>query len=402
MFSTPAPVDGYSRVMIDLFDEREMISVSTGFLSFFGAPESGGRTVYADSSEVVDIDIIRGNEKTAALVQRGQLAAKNLDSKNASDQKYSSFSRVFPLGEEEDTITADQLNKRVAGEDPYAAQPKQDRLTVLASNNHSEHIRRFVRLFELLAAQAIITGKMDAILGTANVDLQYDFRRNAENIFSPAIAWDQATATIMADIDEGCDVVRKNGKVTPDMAIVGGGTMEAMIDNDAFQAKADNRRFELIEVSTNTPVPDRFRRFVESGFIARGKLRTAKGYELWLFTYIDGYTDENGDFVKYMPEDKMVIASSRARCDRYFGPGEIMPNNSQRLDMMSEMFGVQNPQTMSMPVVKNDSLIDAAMFTFDAYPHASNKGINIRTQAAPIFATTMTDAFVTIEDTLTP
>ena len=400
--STPQAVDQYSRLMVDLFDERDVIGVSTGFQAFFGAPEAGGKTIFSDNSSVVDIDIIRGNEKTAALIERGGLASRNLNTKDVSDQKYSSFSRVFPLGEEESVITADQINQRIAGEAPYMSMQKVDRLRVLASNNHVEHVRRFVRMFEVLSAQSILTGKMDSILGTADSDLQYDFRRNSDNTITVGTAWDQAATTPMTDIDEGCTVLRANGKVNPDMAIIGGGAMDALLSNASFQTKSDNRRFDLIEVSTNSPVPPKYQRFIDAGFIARGRLRTAKGFELWIFTYVDGYTDSAGDFTEYMPAGKMLIASSMARADRYFGPNEIMPNASARLDLMANTFGFQNPETLSMPEIKGSGVVLPQMFSYDAYSHHGNKGIVTRTQTAPIFATTMTDAFVTLDGLITP
>lgn len=400
MLSTPQPVDQYSRFMADAFDERLSIGVSTGFQAFFGSPQNGGRTIFSDNSLVVDIDIIRGNEKTAALVQRGTLSTRNKNSKDVSDQNYSSFSRLYPLGEEEDVITVDQINQRIAGETPYQGMQRVDRLRVLAANNHAEHIRRFVRMFEVLAAQSILTGKMDAILGTANTDLQYDFRRNAANTISVGTDWTQGAATPMTDIDAGCIQLRKAGKIKADMIVIGGGAMDALLKNDNFKETADNRRFELIEVSTNNPVPKQFERFVEAGFIARGRLRTAKGFELWAFTYIDGFTNTAGAFIDYMPTDQALIASSQARADRYFGPNEIMPNQSARLDLMANTFGMQNPESMTMPTISGSGIILPEMFSYDAYPHHSQKGVVTRTQTAPIFATTMTDAFVTLKDLL--
>jgi len=48
------------------------------------------------------------------------------------------------------------------------------------------------------------------------------------------------------------------------------------------------------------------------------------------------------------------------------------------------------------PNIKNQSaIISPAMFYSDAYKAQDDKKITIRTQAAPIYATTQTDAFVT-------
>ncbi len=403
MYSTPQPVDVYSRLMTGAFDERDVIGTPVGFQAIFGNPANGSRTVFSPDSALVEIDIIRGNEKIAALIQRGTDSTRNLNSKDASGEKFTSQSRVYPLGEEESVITANQLNFRIAGEGPYEAKQKIVRMRKLALDNHKEHIRRFVRMNEVLASQSVITGKMDAIIGTSNSNLQYDFRRKASHTFTPAIKWDQATAVIMSDIDTGCDLVRADAKVNPDYSIMGGQAIEAMLSNAAFQAKADNRRFELIQVGKDNPVPEKFKRMLDAGFVARGRLRTAAGYELWLFSYTDGYENSAGSFTKYMPVDQVLIGASQARCDRYFGPDEHLPNSAARADLMSGMFGLQNPETLAMPNIKGSSdIIMPEMFAYDVYPHHNNKGIVTRTQTAPIFATTMTDAFVTLTGLITP
>ena len=403
MYNTPQPTDVYSRLMVGAFDERDVIGTPVGFQALFGNPMNGSKTVFSPNSALVEIDILRGNEKIAALVQRGTDSTRNLNSKDASGEKFTTASRVYPLGEEEDVITADQLNFRSFGENPYAQAEKVQRLRKLALDNHKEHIRRFVRMNEVLASQSALTGKMDAIIGTSNANLQYDFRRKASHTFTPAVKWDQGAATIMADIDVGCELVRADAKVNPDYAVMGGLAIDAMIGNTAFQAKADNRRFELIQVTKDNPVPERFSRIVDAGFTARGRLRTSKGYELWLFSYVDGYENSAGSFTKYMPEDQVLIGSSMARADRYFGPDEHLPNSQSRIDIMTGMFGIQNPATLAMPEIKGASdIISPLMFSYDIYPHHNNKGIVTRTQTAPIFATTMTDAFVTLTGLITP
>jgi hypothetical protein len=201
----------------------------------------------------------------------------------------------------------------------------------------------------------------------------------------------------MGDIDDGCQVIRENGHASPDMMLLGGQAMEVFLQDESIQTLADNRRIELIQVSTNNPVPPKFNKFVEAGFIARGRLRTARGFELWLFTYIDGYTDASGDFQLYMPEDEVLIANSQARCDRYFGPSETLPMTPQRQALYQEMFGF-SPSAPPMPMnIKDPGKIDPRMFYFDAYTESNEKQVTIRTQSAPIFATTMTDMFYTMQ-----
>lgn len=395
-------VDVYTRLMAALFDERSLLSVKTGFQSLFGNPLNGSQTIFSPDSLLVDIDIVRGTEKTAALIRRGSLGS-NENSKTTVQEEYTSITREYPLGEEKDVITANQLLKRIAGQNPYMQLTKAEKTRILAEKYHNEHIRRFVRLNERLASQSVVDGVQDGILDTANVNLQYDFRRNAQNFITPAIKWDQATATIMADVDDACDVARINGKINPDFALVGGGAMQAMIDSTKFQDQADNRRFELIMVSDKNPVPSKFARMIESGFHARGRLLTAKGYEVWLFTYVDGYEAAGGGFVKYMPEDKVIIGSSSSRNDRYFGPSEHMAFGPERIDIMAREFGIKNPASMSMPDIAGASdVVSPLMFHYDCYAHGDNKGIVCRTQSSAIFATTQTDSWVTLEGLLTP
>jgi hypothetical protein len=399
--STPNTVDIFSRYMAMEFDEKEVIAVPTAFQSIFGKP--GSETVFSPDANTVDIDIIRGNERTAALIPRGQIS-RPLGSlqKNMNVEKYTTFSRKYPLAEEEGDITGDQLNFRVAGENPYDMMSRTARMRKLGLKIHMESIRRIVRLFERLAAQSALTGKQDAILGTSNTDEQYDFRRNTNLTVTPANTWNSGSQDILGDIDGICDDLRQYGKVQPNAMFLGGDAMAAFIADTDVQANADNRRFELIQVSSNFPVPAEYSRYVASGWNARGLLRTPKGYNLWMFTNTDGYINEAGTFTQYMPTDEVLITSTMARADRYFGPPEQLPLIPQRIQLYQELFGV-NPLAPPMPakIMNAGAVIDPSMFYCDAYVSSDWKKVSVRTQAAPIFATTHTDAFGLLQNLIT-
>lgn len=396
---TPLAVDAYSHFMAILFDEAQIIGVPTAFQAFFGRSENGGLTLFSPNANVVDIDIVRGSETLAALIRRGQNARSLSGQKNTNIGKSSTFSRLYPLAEEEGDISADELNYRVAGEGPYSPLSKFDRLRIKALRHHQAHIRRIVRTFEFLSSKSILTGKMPAILGTTNADLEYDFRRDAGNTISVPAPWDTGTPDIMGDIDDGCDKVRHNGHVNPDIALMGSEAIASFIKDTTIKGVADNRRIELIQVSTDNPVPPRLARFVEAGFIPRGRVRTLKGYTLWVFCSIDEYTDASGTATPYMPVDQCLIAASTARCDRYFGPSELLPNTPGRAALYQDMFGFAPGMPPMPPNIKSmAAAVNPAMFYNDAYMGANQKSITIRTQAAPIFATTQTDAFALLTD----
>lgn len=395
--STPVPQDLLSRFMASAFDEKNLIGVPTGFQAFFGRPETGAETIFSPDANQVDIDIIRGNERISALIPRGTVS-RSLGSlqKNQREEQFSSFSRKYPLGEEEGDITADKLLQRVAGENPYQRQSRMDRLRYHGLKIHTESIRKLGRLFEVLAAQSITEGVQDAIVGTTNTDLQYDFRRNTNHIFTVDTSWAGGTANILADIDEACGLIRANGKMMPDMAILGTTAMNSLVTDTTVAAIADNRRFEFIRVGERNPAPAKFQRFIDGGMIPQGSIRTPSGYSLWLFTYLDVYTNASGVATKYLADDKVVVAASQARCDRYFGPPENLPMIPMREQLYREFLGF-DPTAPPLPAKLAGSVIDPAMFYCDAYVSSDWKRLTIRTQVAPIFATTMTDGFVTMD-----
>jgi hypothetical protein len=400
---TPNSVDVYSRFMVDMFDEKEIIGVSTVWQSFFGKPAHGNsKTIYSPDSLVVDIDVVRRNERIAALVHRGTNSRDLNTMKNTATQNFSSFSRRYPLAEELGDITGHQINHRLAGENPYESKSRMSRTRELALEHHLEHIRRYVRLFEVIAGMSLLGGQHPAIgLNPADPDDWYDFRRNAAHIITPAVPWNQPAANILQDIDAGCRLMRENGKVSPNVIFFGQNVFPVFINNLNVQTLADNRRFELIEVSTNNPVPPMFADLVAGGAIPRGLLRTPEGWSMWMFTYVDIFTDDNGDAQHYMPLNSCFMAYYGARCDRYFGPPERLPVTSVENAWYQEMFGMNMLNPVMPANIKNRAaIITPQMFYFDAYAAGDKKKVTIRTQSAPIYATTQTDAFVTFVNVL--
>jgi hypothetical protein len=398
---TPGTIDQYSRFMVDMFDEKQIIAVSTVWQTFFGRPEHGSRTVYSPDSEVVDIDIMRGNRRIAALVQRGT-NSRNLNAKkNTVTQAYTTFSRVAPLAEELGAITATQINKRVAGENPYERISRQERTRALAREHHLEHIRRYVRLFEALAGSSLLGGQMPTILGTTNTDLLFDWCRNTAHFATPAIPWDAAGATILADIDHGCDTVFINGKVKANVMFMADDVATVFFTSVIIAALAEIRGYTFVRAGENNVCPPQLMPLKDGGASYRGYMQTPKGNELHLFTYMGVYDDADGNHQKYMPDGTIFIAHYGARCDRYFGPPEVLPQLSSDIAFYQEMFGM-NMMAPSMPanIGNAGAIVNPNMFYSDAYRTDDKKKVLVRTQSSPIFATTQTDAFFTYTDVL--
>lgn len=400
---TPTPIDVFSRYALKMFDENEMISVPTGFQAFFGNPAAGGITFYSPDKNDIDIDIIRGKKTMSALIPRGTVSRPiGSTVKSLTTGKYTTFNRKFPLGEEEGSISAAELVYRSAGENPYAPNDMQARLREKAMKIHHENIRMNVRMFEYLAMTSLLTGKMPAIIGTTNTDLIYDFRRKTTHTFAPDTKWD-ASGDILGDIDTACDLLEANGNISGDFFMgMGGAVMSAFIKDTTTASLADNRRFEFVRAGRDLPIPAAYNRFIQSGWLPQGMLRTPKGYSLWLFVYNRTYENASGVDIKLMPEDQVFITSIYARFDRYFGPPETLPMVPMRAQLYREVFGF-DPMSPPMPsnILNRAAIVDPSMFYCDGYVSPDWKTVTIRTQTAPIFATTMTDAVVTMTGVVT-
>ena len=68
---TPVVVDFFSRYFATYFDEKNFVTTPTAGQAFFGRPENGAYTIFSPNSTDIDVDIVRGNLKTAKMIQRG-------------------------------------------------------------------------------------------------------------------------------------------------------------------------------------------------------------------------------------------------------------------------------------------------------------------------------------------
>ena len=387
---TPIATDAYSRFMAEMYDDRSLIAVPTGFQQFF----VGGKVLYATDANDVDIDIIRGTELTAALVPRGTVSRPlGNTQRNAKVQRYSTFSRSFPLIEEESDIDANQLLNRLAGENQYNGVDRMSRLRSHALDLHQEHVRRIVRLQEILAAQAIQTGQHVAILGTTDTDLIYDFRRAAGNTIVATGVWTAGAATILADIDRAWNAVNTSGHVGIDMMITGASVTPGVLGNTQILALADNMRVNFLQFSPNYPVPQRFQKFVDGGMTPLGSITSLNGHTVYWFTYEATYTNAAGAVTPYMPLTETLFAYSGARCDRYMGPPERLPVTASERAWYQEMFGFAMDGGPMPQNVKGSGAVLPGAYYFDAYPASDRKRVTLRSQAAPIMAPVQTDAF---------
>jgi hypothetical protein len=394
---TPVPMDLFNRFMVTAFDEKQVMQTETVGQCFFGNPATGSRSLYSPDANVVEIEIKRAGRRTAALIPRGTVSQPLGGHKDMSTEKGTTFSRKYPLSQEQGDIASDQLSQRLIGTNAYSGLTRVDVMRALALEYHYENINRHVRLFERLAWTSLLTGKMPAILATTNTDLIYDFRRASANTITPAHGWGNAAGYPLTDIALACDKIRLNGKMRADGMFIGGTTLTYLLGNTQFLTQYANKQyFDLVQFRPGESVPPWAKRLEAAGAIIWGKMRIPPGYDLVVLTYPASYSNESDVDTKFMPDDEAFVFSSGARCDRYFGPPDTLPMIPLRAQWYMETFGF-NPMSPPMPQNILGAVVDPAMFYVDAFPNENQTAVTLRTQSAPIFATTHTDAFVEIK-----
>jgi hypothetical protein len=403
---TPVSMDAFSRVMAGLYDEQAEIQAPTGMQSFFGRP--GSESVFTDSAEVVDIEIVKGDRNIAPAIHRGTVGHSISPNNITTANKWSNASRVFPLIVDESVIRASDLNKRIPGEPVYLAGngQKQFRRMEMARRLARHMMSKIVHTFEYLAAQSFVYGTMPVVFDSTGTVESYDFERSAGNNLTAATAWDQALSDPLGDIEDLLTAIQTNGNG------LNGSTAGILIEESAFlafrnhedvQALADNRRYEQLTIAVEPEIEPVFGRITRHGIVPRGRLQSVSGVIVYIFTYNKIYTSLAGVSTKYIPSGVAVAWDPNARMDRFFGPGEFNEMTSSRMTWFEEMFGF-SPDMMQEGVVMSnaDLVVTPEMFRWNAYSDQAEKGLTLEVQAAPIYATTAADRIAKIDGLVTP
>jgi hypothetical protein len=393
----------FTRFMVMKYDERKKVIAPTAFQgSFFGVPETGAQVVFSDNAESIELDKVRADgRRLARLVNRGASSDDTSRIEHLTSERFTNEARAWPLIETEGDINSNQLLKRMAGENPFTPAQRQAKLTAKALEINMLMADRQIRLWEYLARESVLNGQHPAILGTTNTDLIYDFYRKASHTFAVAAKWDVVGTDIIGDFDLAADLIQQDSynPVVNIGALVGTAGFEGLRKNTQAKAEADIRRFHSVELHGPTTVPTEFNRYIDNGFALAGWIKTYKNRTVWLFTYDVTFTD---DFTTpgvdtetdWMPVDKCLVFSPKARCDKYFGPPDRLPISASEMAWYQDMFGFNMSVPPELPNIQNPSVIDPRGMHFDAYEGVGHKAVTVRMQSAPIFPTTETDAFV--------
>lgn len=392
--TSPSNVDGFSRYFANAFNENEIISVFTGFLAIF----SRRRPIIKTDANVVDIDIVRGNEKHAKFIVRGTVG-EYLKENALGVGKYTNFSRKFPLSEETTNMSVEDIEDRMAGESPYSGRSRRERMRDKSIDSYHLMVSRTIRAWEIAAAQAALTGTQPTILGNSDPDYLLDYKRNTDLIetFLLADQFDNVGTDPLAVIDARIDKLKQIGKVSGEFTVVmGADTIIGFFGNAIIQAAGDSRRLVTVTKNPDLTAPKPIMDLIAGGMTYIAVASTNKGRKIHILTYDAWYDNDAGASTPYMPDKSMLIMPMVFRADRYFGPGDTLPMTTEDMSYLSQTFGINGRS--AFPAVKMKAapgVVVPQAFYADAFPGAARKNAVLRLQTAPIFATTQTDALFT-------
>lgn len=298
---------------LDIFSTRQMLAAleqmkpaRTFFLSKF-FPSSN-----VSNSEYIDIDIYKGKRRMAPFVN------PRLEGKVVEKRGYKTFSYKPPYIKPKMVTTAEDILKRTMGQNIYAANmgPNQ-KAAEEVGKNLAEMEEMITRREEWMAAQILTTGKV-VVVGEG-VDDEIDFLMESTHLptLAGAAKWSApTTAKPIDDLRAWKKIPSQDSGVVPTDVIMGSRALDAFMSCDQVIGSTGGRKglFDLYRVNIGQIEP----RELPDGVTFVGTI-TELGLDIWTYDewYVDEYDNETEKAM--MPEDKVLMGSSRARTQRQYG-----------------------------------------------------------------------------------
>lgn len=255
--------------------------------------------VIEHESEEFGFDIVKGGEQIAPYVH------PDIGGKVLEKSGYSTKTFVAPEVSPMRTITARDVEKRLAGEEINARDSWESRQRKLAAKFLRELDDSITRREEIQCAELLTTGKITVVgEGYPTSIIQFWPTTPSEQPFIDIGAsdatkyWDGASASILDDLVMAADRIEDHSTTSATIAIIGGGAADALRNNDDLWKKLDNRRVNPGELETKR---------LGGGVRYLG---TFLDSGLELYTYRGTYKDPaTGLTKKFIPDNRVVVTS---------------------------------------------------------------------------------------------
>jgi hypothetical protein len=290
-------VQSFREGWMQMFEQRRSPNM---FLQRFFTLKPGG----ASNSKMVALDIQRFGEAVAVVVARGSgVNFNDLDIFTTKEFEPPQYGEGV-------SFDVNDLLERMVGVDPFsaAARPYAAQLMAYMVKGYSVINDKIVRGVELQAAQILQTGKLSLTDKDDAVRFDLDFKPKATHFPTVGTNWSNGASDKINDLGSLAEVIRKDGKVEPDVIILGRSALRNLLKDTSVKEFLDNRRYEVGTIAPQISA--------RSGATRYGRI-TVDTYEFELWTYPDTYDHPNtGAPTKYIADDKVVMLSTQTRLDR--------------------------------------------------------------------------------------
>lgn len=247
-------------------------------------------------TEQVDMDYRKGGMTVAPFV------APKIGGINIDRSGYQTRSYKPPLVAPQRVLNPDVLQPRLPGETVHSAMSPEQRQEYYLQQDAQELDDMISRREEVMCAQCLTTGII-TVKGYSDEnlseyiedDVDYNFTQKA--VLTGNARWNQTTSTKYADLELGCEAIRKAGYNPTDM-IIGATAWQYLRADEDFQALLDLRWAQFAAIAPQ------YQTVQGSGIQYIGDLPDL-GVKLW--RYVAWYTDLDGTIKPYIPEDHVVI-----------------------------------------------------------------------------------------------
>lgn len=290
---------------IDMFDTRTMLRMlDEGKTAQSFLRDRYFSDVRPFDTKKVDVDLYKGKRRLAPFVHP-KIGGKTVDRLGYRTETYE------PPEVSPDMVTsAEDLLKRSAGEDVYGAMSPEERAADQMGRDMAELDNMITRREEWMSAQALFTGKI-AVTGEGyDEEIQYwpaDAGDQPYEALGAGDRWNESTSDPLADFRTGRRTVIQSSGVNPVDAILGTDAIEALLANEAFSKRLDNRRIDMGMIDpSNLP----------NGVTYWGYLKDS-GLDLW--SYDEWYIDDNGVEQPMVPGKLVLLGSPNVRTTMAYG-----------------------------------------------------------------------------------
>lgn len=291
----------FTQTLFDVY--REKITPMSFLRSFFKVKET--------TSKNVSIEVQRGTEKVAPDVYRhssGTRLKQGLSSQKIWTPPYYHPYIVCNEHELYDVAIGARSPEMIA------------RLANELSDEVIKMRHTIERAYELQCAQVLDTGVVELDSGD-----NIDFKRKADSLVDKGGGnyWATGTVDPYADMETACQFLRRTGKSTGGVfnAILGSEALSDFLSNTIVKERADIRRIALDDLQMPQVGAE--------GGVFHGQV-SAGAYKVNIWSYEEGYEDENGNWVNYIDSKKMIMLPLAPRfVMAYAGVPQLLTNGNE-------------------------------------------------------------------------